>query len=466
MGTLTGDLPVLEAHCSHKLPSSCRLSAYKNGRLECCACQDIRPHSVSGFYSVYIDGVGLVSRGTRWQRYCFFCKEFWQNRLAATDPPMESNQTRIPEVPDQTEFTEKWFDYHRGYRIVRDGEEEKRIEMKLEIPWRDVDPGTLPLKDHAQRSVTIRHAPSTQARQEPTVSIESALDALFEDTDDNPPVPNGHIQPVQQPPPARPRQGLTEADITAAQHAKDRLEDADRVLAEVETLHQRLTQELATAESQLRDRTEERRVALREHRAAQQLVRVLGTQGGGTERDAQRMARVWGTRDEIVRQGANYISPITDMFTRAYDRYRIAEEVRAEERASDDVTERQQRLIASLGPWYNGAGISDADYSAELDAPRELQSGPPQTLDDAEANRPPPKSDEEMMVRLACKICLQQPADIAALPCGHMVSCNYCADVYMPVKNGDQTRLVRRDVTCPLPYCRKTVTRRVKIYIS
>ena len=68
MGTLTADCPRLDAHCDHKLATSCRLTSTPN----CCACADERAHSLT--YRVYIDGIGFVQRGTRWQGYCWFCK--------------------------------------------------------------------------------------------------------------------------------------------------------------------------------------------------------------------------------------------------------------------------------------------------------------------------------------------------------------------------------------------------------
>jgi hypothetical protein len=68
MGTLTTDCPRLDSHCPHKLATSCRLTSTPN----CCACADERAHSRT--YAVYIDGVGFVQRGTRWQAYCWFCK--------------------------------------------------------------------------------------------------------------------------------------------------------------------------------------------------------------------------------------------------------------------------------------------------------------------------------------------------------------------------------------------------------
>ena len=68
MTTLTASIPRLSEHCSHKLPTSCRLTALPI----CCACQDKRPHSSS--YSKYIDGVGFVLGGTRQEKYCWMCK--------------------------------------------------------------------------------------------------------------------------------------------------------------------------------------------------------------------------------------------------------------------------------------------------------------------------------------------------------------------------------------------------------
>ena len=56
------------------------------------------------------------------------------------------------------------------------------------------------------------------------------------------------------------------------------------------------------------------------------------------------------------------------------------------------------------------------------------------TLDN-QPDRPAPKTDEEMTKTLACQVCYQQLADIAVLPCGHMVMCQWCADVVIPVRH-------------------------------
>ncbi len=56
------------AICIHKVPASCGLTATPL----CCACADKRPHLSA--YPLYVDGVGYVDQGTRWDRYCWTCK--------------------------------------------------------------------------------------------------------------------------------------------------------------------------------------------------------------------------------------------------------------------------------------------------------------------------------------------------------------------------------------------------------
>lgn len=148
----------------------------------CCACLDKRPHSAS--YKKYIDGVGFVLHGTRQERYCWYCKGksfpshiwdlctytdsirdellaslhsfktiyhlilylhcivFWDHRIAASS--LRQSDTRIPDIPDQTGFLNKWFDWHRGYTVMEndDGIQE-RWELRGEL-LSDVAPGQLP----------------------------------------------------------------------------------------------------------------------------------------------------------------------------------------------------------------------------------------------------------------------------------------------------------------------------------
>ncbi|TKX25442.1 C3HC4 zinc finger domain-containing protein 2 [Elsinoe australis] len=235
MGTLTGTTVRLTAYCDHKLPTSCRLTSLRN----CCACADERAHSPT--YTTYIDGVGLVPRGRRWDRYCWFCKEFWNNRVAATN--LLPSQTRIPEVPDQTEFLNKWYEFHQGYRNIQkeDGSEE-RIAV-LGEPWQDVSPGHLPrtldeLRSGAQRSAADQqqHITIDPTNTNDGPSLEDTFAQLLEEAEQEESLPQrdeGSTEQAQgrneqtrevpsRPEDARPRNAGNVMQPTGSQQAQAR----------------------------------------------------------------------------------------------------------------------------------------------------------------------------------------------------------------------------------------------------
>jgi hypothetical protein len=314
MGTLTADCPRLDAHCPHKLATSCRLTSTPN----CCACADDRAHSRT--YKVYIDGIGFVQRGTRWQGYCWFCKEFWTNRLAATDPPLDIAQTRVPEIPDQTEFLERWFEFHQGYRIARlqDGTEQ-RMSVIAE-PLKEVSPGFLPRTLHQLREGVENNArrPENRLRrrrlsseeerpEEPQQSLEAALDSLLaEVSDDETPRPLQETAPpvVDTPQPTA-----------------------------------------ATPEAQ---------------------PRPMNRGEARLQRARERFARTFGTREEI--QHEDYESPLSTMYNRAFDRYQQAEERRATDTTAppplDGLSVQERREIEDQLLW---GVMRDSAASHELE---------------------------------------------------------------------------------------------------
>ncbi|TKA60016.1 hypothetical protein B0A49_12086 [Cryomyces minteri] len=426
MGTLTAEVPRLSEYCPHKLPTSCRLSSIPN----CCACADERAHTHT--YLIYVDGVGLVPRGTRWQAYCWFCKEFWDNRVAATN--LRPVQTRIPEVPDQTEFLEKWYDYYRGYRVVQedDGTEE-RIAL-LGEPWEDVSPGHLPRSLNELRDGVLRSAAEEEIQVEEALveeqaetgpSLDETIDQMLEqavaeetsrDTPSQafvirsqPPVAAmategssmngvGHPQALHdvvnndtlqtRNPEYQARRvatlrremfrlrngidrvisGLRELGemvpessqatnrLTELGQTLDRISDStdnprqlqhelplgnsldDRYNAasdRLDVLHQRV-REARQAHTAAAEELEETRLdARRAGEALRRLARAQQITDGYT--------RFFGTREDIERQGDDYESPIGGMFTRAWERFRVAEEVRQEERNVQQPSAEERR---------------------------------------------------------------------------------------------------------------------------
>ncbi|KAF1997142.1 hypothetical protein P154DRAFT_471607 [Amniculicola lignicola CBS 123094] len=536
MGTLTADCPQLDIHCPHKLATSCRLTSTPN----CCACADERPHSRT--YRVYIDGVGFVQRGTRWQGYCWFCKEFWTNRVACTDPSISIAQTQIPHIPAQDAFVAKWFEYHQGYRIVRrsDGADE-RITILAE-PFSEVNPGHLPRTlDEMRRGVpNDNNRPQNRFRQAmlgeeteerdtgPHQTLDEALDSLLEDTAE-PAVPDNLLE------------GPEESIYNFSDIAPGPLQNYSSTEALLGINHPPGIPNIVPR-----------------HFARTEL-RI--------QRARDRLTRIFGTREEI--QEDDYQSPISTMYNRAWDRYRRAEEVRSAEeplftpQQMDTLTPQERHEIEQQVLWgvirdtrntpvrasepsqsdpfsilevpavreldantptpstfnangvENGTGDSSArpgtssaatlraslqnmnneierlrDAATTLAAARQAIAArtpvgppvgniprhlyerlllerhlappapPPPSLDN-QPDRPPPLSDEEMTKKLACQVCYSQLADIALIPCGHMVMCQWCADVVIPVKHGT---VPTRACTCPM--CRKGVKSRVKIHIG
>lgn len=510
MGTLTADVPRLAEHCSHKLPTSCRLTATPL----CCACYDRRPHSNT--YSVYVDGVGFVQRGTRWQNYCWFCKTFWGNRVTAVGIP--SADTRIPEHPDQAEFLERWFEFYQGYRIVKlDNGREQRVAVCGE-PLREVAPGHLPrTTDDLRRGAT-------------TSSVERLL----------------HNRTW--------RTVATQIEISQPVQSLDETLD--------DLLHEAIAEEQGSrAEERAAEEEDVQRPAVQRpenlppetQASGRRPSRTSRPQGSTTTIDVQarlreRFARIYGTPEEISSE--EYVSPIAGMFNRAWDRHRRFQELRRaqegleEGRSAWPIPEAgsfpsrqwgEEETLVQAGSleMYNQLSIEDGlqEFRRTLDRPNtftesfnstvatdgssavQAQDGPTASnqgedgqlrdiLQEIQAmtasheridrraaevldahlssilhrrrtnvpefigldgdDRPAPLEDEQMTVKLDCKICLSQIADTACLPCGHLSMCVWCADQAIPVSQNDKTRPQSRNARCPV--CRKGVKQRVKIY--
>lgn len=420
MGTLTANLPRLDSYCAHKLPTSCRLTSIG----ECCACYDERPHAAS--YTTYIDGVGLVARGTRWQRYCWFCKEFWQARVEASG--LRPGQTRIPEVPDQTPFLDRWYEFHRGYRVVvkEDGSEERVAVLGEDM--RDVEPGHLPrtleeLREGRERSAAVAAEREAQEQQQAAVqeeegpagpTLEDTLDRLFLDASAEGSAPvqqstrraeststhNVHAQAMVAAGSRnreyqarriaalrrelhRMRNGI-ERVISGLREFGENVPDAGEATGQLTTLGRtlddisgvpsrdqadlairsvnELTSNVAASQSDqtlaaMQARVDEAREHVNEARrmrdqaaaefdVAEQEFNTSNRRLQQLQRDqvsAQNYTRLFGTREEIAAQGDDYESPVGGMFSRAYERFNAAEQVRQEERTLRQVLEDERR---------------------------------------------------------------------------------------------------------------------------
>lgn len=351
---------------------------------------------------------------------------------------MDPKYTRIPDEPDQSDFIRLWFDYHRGYRVLKasEGDSEERVPVCREMQWKDVSPGHLPVMDPLQRLITIR-GNRPVARQQEHVSLDSTLDSLLQEASDE--------QDVHPPVPRRrstvdPRETRATAFQSRIPTPEEIQEAHERIIA-VSRRRQELADQLDVTDAELRRCR---------HRHAQ-LLRERQT--------AQNMERVFGTREEVRNSGASYVSPLSSMFSRAYERYAIAEEVRAEERASNRNAAHHRQQIQELIRHRHGTELFVREQTDDDTLQDRLQ-----TLDDETVDRPAPLNEDEMIVKLGCRICLQQKADVCVLPCGHLVMCSWCANIAVPTKKEDQTQPARRNIPCPL--CRKHVKKVARVYTA
>ncbi|KAF1990942.1 hypothetical protein K402DRAFT_346730 [Aulographum hederae CBS 113979] len=580
MGTLTANEPRLAEYCDHKLPTSCRLTSTPL----CCACADNRNHSFT--YSVYVDGVGLVQRGTRWQSYCWFCKTFWTNRLAG----FPAEQSRIPHFPDQTDFIQRWYDFHRGYKLVEsaDGGSPETVPVVGIEPLCEAAPGELPPMTSAEHLAPEQSSLSDLLSQlrsndasdsQPTASLAQQLDDLLAEADEE----GSDADTTAGQAPSQSDFSITQRDsvpplptygqISSSAAAQQRVVSLS-IARDTSDIERRLEEARSQLEAAQRER-EEAAMSLENAESTVQARRERFRRLEREQRRQQTFARIFGTREEIEQQGEAYESPIGGMFSRAFDRYRRAEEARMNPpTAADDDDNNsmsQDTAIAELwsnmdplgssalprsGPngdsivpyrlpsthdyadeaaWMNqltenstamrrqlvylrhnaeyhlgrtarwreltqGDSVPYADPSAVDGGPmsliererrvrdviaqgrtrveaaqRMLQSmdslhhRPAERIPqrqyglDIDDDRPEPKTDEEMTVVMCCQICYTQLADSAVLPCGHLAMCVYCADQVVPVREDDKTR-VRGHCKCPV--CRKTVKKRVRVYVT
>lgn len=110
---------------------------------------------------------------------------------------------------------------------------------------------------------------------------------------------------------------------------------------------------------------------------------------------------------------------------------------------------------------YRQLTLSDYLHASESDTDTEREAYTLRGLDAEDSNRPEPKTDEELTISLECKICYTQMAEVACLPCGHLVMCRWCSDQHSPSHPQDRTR-PRRTAHCPM--CRKGIRQKVRVY--
>jgi len=128
----------------------------------------------------------------------------------------------------------------------------------------------------------------------------------------------------------------------------------DRTAANMQARVDEARQHLNEARRNREQAGSELDVAEQDFRTSQQRVQQLQRE----QRTTENYIRLFGTREEMLAQGDQYESPIGGMFSRAYQRFHAAEEVRRDERTLRRVLEDEARA----------GGEEEAGRLAELEA--------------------------------------------------------------------------------------------------
>ena len=129
-----------------------------------------------------------------------------------------------------------------------------------------------------------------------------------------------------------------------------------------------------------------------------------------------------GTREEVERLGDDYVSPVGELFERAYERYRAAEEDRNNPTASTS-SQGNSGLVGRLRSAREQSRRAALGYTTGLreettDAEDYAVDRTPRSLDSTDDDPPEALTDEQMTKNMRCQICYVQLAAVACIPCG------------------------------------------------
>ncbi|KAK5046246.1 hypothetical protein LTR84_008389 [Exophiala bonariae] len=218
----------------------------------------------------------------------------------------------------------------------------------------------------------------------------------------------------------------------------------------------------------------------------------------------------FGTREEI--EADNYESPLQGMFTRAWSRYRAAEEIRRSNPIAPDSEIGRDSNHDGLETHANEpeGSIRQQSFEAmmmqqmatlnfELDAHTTLLRDLPQSAllragmtaaqttelgahaqslehetqrtnrgpvnpIDTQTSRPAARNPEELTVSVACQICREQVVDTLLEPCMHIALCRWCSEIIQ--QQSRRVRHAHQQNGWKCPICRRRVVNARRVYLS
>lgn len=425
------------------------------------------------------------------------CLVFWDARIAASC--LRPSDTRLPDIPDQTRFLSKWYDWHRGYTLTEDVDGTQYPRMLRGEHPSDVGPGHLPRSLDHQESFALEedlndlHQPSRSPnagfRDDPSPNEHPIPpeDRLFDSPSASPQVAASDSSrfPFEEVliPPGRRRQApsflqpVLQTYDPRSPLSEQRLMDPhqrpyDAALA---SGYQVETEAHMAAQAAL--------IILRNANSCFQRAKDNLDDARRKSRDAQRQvqeyenaSRTFGTREQVESQGSDFVSPITTMFVNAQRHSTMLEDInsippvrqldegahshsrpsRPDGSRRNELERPQGIMTRSANPYLSNQQnnnrrpisetletryatvnpfISDSVETAHTNPillraeDHHLRRRPNRQARnaglDSDIMKPPPKTKAEMAVDMGCKICMEQPASVACLPCGTFLTISF-----------------------------------------
>jgi hypothetical protein len=381
--------------------------------------------------------------GTRWQNYCWRCRDYWKNQQSAIPDARDfSNDTGLSPFAGVQRRIWANREPSAGYRYRGP-------------PGMENEPSSWGFEHMDNRSTSLARRSSS-----PTTRVALDEEAALP-----------HRRPVQAAsPPSLPHNPLRAAHDNYTATTSNRASSS-------------ATQELPQP-SQLTGVAPTNPFGTREEWESPDYQSPLGlmfNRAWTRYRDAEDQRRVHETeiQDRMTRvsisdQSAAMSQPGTLDQTHRHPRHQTDTIWAAgyAARFGDSSEEELQRIQAMAARLNSQHGHPLSDYPLYI-TERYRQPSPERSNPiDTQASRPAALEPAEMTANIACRICEEQKIDCITLPCYHMTMCHWCAEIMR-----SDARRARRDPDNPFlrqlrgegwncPICRKGVEGTRRVYLA
>lgn len=412
--------------CDHKQEIGCELTAVPI----CCGCADQRP--LSSAYLTYVDGSGMRMEGTRWQKYCWRCRDHWRSQ----------------ELAEQ--------------RLMRSSLNEQTWSFPSAAPTSTtLSPFAGTQRRNGQGR---RHLQRNPLQSSDTAGIGRGYQLREDNSDSNPPWArrqDNYADHTEALPTQAMRQRPDSSEPQSHRRRQNENPFGTREEWEAPDYQSPLAGMFTRAWNRYRDAEVNRRRTDADIEEQMQQLRLDPEASDQPPQPTVHQVRTWTNPwgnvsvDDLV-----YQSPGT-----------LAEELRRVHNMAEELSNAagaHGHPNPEARPFYPSAHVYSSLLHAQPLRPRS-PSPPRENPIDSQETRPPPLAPEAMTVSIACKICCEQKTDTLLLPCCHVAMCHWCAAIMRTNAAREGRRNGGRRVrgegwSCPM--CRKGVEGIKRVFLG